>query len=143
MIAAQGFCNAFATQSDLSTILAHFSSSAEVLAFEHGLPRLAPFLGRPFKGPDAIKDYFSVVAEHLSYRDMRFEEFVVDVEASKVSARGRATFTWKSTGQSWDEIFAYILSFDGHDKVKTYEIWADSGAAYLARTGQLTDQGQT
>jgi len=48
------------------------------------------------------------------------------------SVRGRARFTWKSTGKAWDEIFVYRIQLDEEGKVLVYEVWADSGAAYLA-----------
>jgi len=135
--AAAMFCDAFAAQYALETILDHFSQTSEPFAFEHGLPELAPFLGQKFKGMEGIKEYFGLLGEHLSYKDMTFLDYVVDVEASKVSARGQATFTWKSTKQSWDEVFVYVLGFDQDRKVKSYEVWADSGAAYLASKGRL------
>ncbi len=55
----------------------------------------------------------------------------------KVAVRGRARFTWTETGLSWDETFAYLLRFDARAKLARYEVWADSGAAYLARRGEL------
>lgn len=61
----------------------------------------------------------------------------VDTEESKVSVKGEATFTWTSTGQSWDEIWTSLLEFDQEYKIKMYEIWADPGAAYLASKGLL------
>lgn len=69
---------------------------------------------------------------------MRFSDYIVDAEVRKVSVRGEAVFTNKKTGQSWDEVFRYVLEFDEDAKVKTYEIWADSGAAYLASRGELS-----
>jgi hypothetical protein len=54
-----------------------------------------------------------------------------------VSVKGRAKFTWIKTRQSWDETFTYTLDFDDEAKVTDYQVWADSGAAYLARLGQL------
>lgn len=135
--AAALFCNSFAAQYDISVVLEHFSKTEEPLAFEHGLPQLAPFLGRSFKGLEAIKEYFGLLGEYLSYKGMRFTDYIADVEVSKVSARGQANFTWKSTGQSWDEVFTYVLRFDESSKVTSYEVWADSGAAYLASKGLL------
>jgi hypothetical protein len=137
LYAAANFCNAFACQYALDAILDHFSTASEPVAIEHGLPQLAPFLGRPFKGLDGVKQYFGLLGEHLSYKDMRFVDYIVDVETGKVSARGTATFTWTKTGQSWDEVFTYVLAFDEQRKVKSYEVWADSGAAYLASQGKL------
>ena len=135
--AAAQFCNSFAAQYALEAILDHFSTTSEPWALEHGLPQLAPFLGRTFKGIDGLKEYFGLLGKHLSYKDMTFVDYVVDVEEAKVSARGRANFTWKSTKQSWDEIFVYVLGFDEKQKVKSYEVWADSGAAFLASQGKL------
>lgn len=57
----------------------------------------------------------------------------------KVSVKGQATFTWIETGQSWDETFTYSLDFDHESKVTDYQVWADSGAAYLARIGKLNE----
>ncbi len=68
---------------------------------------------------------------------MSFGNYVVDAVARQVSVKGEARFTWKSTGKSWDEVFVYVLAFDDEMKVLRYEIWADSGAAYLASQGQL------
>ncbi|KAK4948546.1 hypothetical protein LTR10_012550 [Elasticomyces elasticus] len=135
--AAQGFCNAFADQKPPGEIFSHFSTSDDVLALEHGLEQLAPFLGREFRGQDGLKEYFQLLSSNLKYENMRFSNFVVDPDVSKVSCRGEAKFTWTSTGQSWDEVFTYALEFDKDNKVKVYEIWADSGAAYLASKGQL------
>ena len=47
------------------------------------------------------------------------------------------TYEGEGKGQSWDEEFAYILDFDQSAKVTDYQVWADSGAAYLARRGEL------
>jgi len=137
LAAATSFCEAFAQQKPLADISNHFSASDDVLALEHGLPQLAPFLGREFRGRSGLQEYFSILSSTLSYEKMRFSNFVVDPEVSKVSVRGEARFTWTSTGQGWDEVFTYVLEFDDENKVKVYEIWADSGAAYLASHGEL------
>lgn len=135
LAAAQAFCDAFATSRPLDDILAHFSydPAHPPEAMEHGLP-LVPFVGRPFVGVIALKQYFTLLAEHLTYENMRFSEYVVDTEAKKVSCKGQARFTWTSTGLGWDETFSYTLDFDDQLKVARYQVWADSGAAYLART---------
>lgn len=73
----------------------------------------------------------------LSYEKMQFSDYIVDVEERVVSVRGQARFTWKSTGNSWDEVFIYRLQLDGEGKIQVYEVWADSGAAYLASKGEL------
>ncbi|EXJ90849.1 hypothetical protein A1O1_03954 [Capronia coronata CBS 617.96] len=135
--AAQAFCDAFAGQKPPEEIFSHFSASDDVLALEHGLPQLAPFLGREFRGQKGLQEYFQLLSLNLNYENMLFSNFVVDPQVSKVSVRGEAKFNWTSTGQSWDEVFTYVLEFDEKNKVKVYEIWADSGAAYLASKGLL------
>ncbi|KAK0732810.1 hypothetical protein B0T21DRAFT_369758 [Apiosordaria backusii] len=137
--AATTFCDSLSSQSPPSTILSHFSSSPSTLIYEHGLSQLAPFLGREFKGPSGLKEYFDLLAKHLSYENMRFSNFFADPEVRKASVRGEATFTWLSTNQSWDEVFTYVLEFDNDNKLTKYEIWADSGCAYLASQGLLND----
>jgi hypothetical protein len=158
LAAAQAFCNSFANKEAPAKILSHFSTSDDVVALEHGLPQLAPFLGRHFRGRAGLESYFHLLSSHLKYENMRFSNFVVDAEVSKVSVRGEATFTWISTAQSWDEIFTYVLEFDQENRVLVYEVWAgeyryracnvcpqnsyandrsDSGAAYLASKAQL------
>ena len=127
----------FASKRPLSEVLDKFSRKDEPLAIEHGLALLAAFLGRSYIGLDGIRNYFETIAGLLDYENMRFSDYVVDEEVRKVSVRGEATFTWKSTGQSWNEVFTYTLAFDDELKVKRYEVWADSGAAYLASKGLL------
>ncbi|KAK4236835.1 hypothetical protein C8A03DRAFT_16572 [Achaetomium macrosporum] len=136
--AATSFCTAFANNSPPSEILAHFTcNNSQILVHEHGLAKLAPFIGRTFRGAEGLKQYLSVISECLSYENMRFTEYIVDAEARKASVKGEARFTWKSTGQSWDEVFTYVLGFDEESRVERYEIWADSGAAWLAGRGEL------
>jgi hypothetical protein len=136
---AQALCNDFANKSNVDVLLSHFSSTHKCTAIEHGLPALAPFLGRPFIGLSGIREYFELIANLLSYENMKFSEYVVDAEVSKASVKGQAEFTWKSTGESWEEKFTYMLDFDDEGKVTDYQVWADSGAAYLARKGKLTE----
>ncbi|KAK4106365.1 hypothetical protein N658DRAFT_490983 [Parathielavia hyrcaniae] len=139
LTAATSFCDGFSRADTPSTILTtHFTHNNDaILVHEHGLPKLAPFLGRTFRGADGLLQYLSMIADCLRFENMRFSEYIVDAEARKVSARGEARFTWKSTGQSWDEVFTYVLAFDAGDRVERYEIWADSGAAWLASRGEL------
>ena len=64
----------------------------------------------------------------------------MDPEARKVSVKGKAKFKWIEgigDGNWWNEQFAYILDFDDEGKVTDYQVWADSGAAYLAWKGKL------
>ncbi|KAL0580904.1 hypothetical protein V5O48_001098 [Marasmius crinis-equi] len=136
---AQSFCNVFAENKDLDIIMSHFSTTHQVTAIEYGEQVLAPFLGREYVGIPAVRSYFEKIASLLSYKDMEFVEFVVDTESRRVACKGRAKFTWKSTEGSWDETFAYMLDFDDERKITDYQVWADSGAAYLARRGKLDE----
>lgn len=64
-----------------------------------------------------------------------------------ISLRGTGTLKWKSTSQAWDETFTYRIALakdNSDDPVKNgrlmvceYRVWADTGAAYLARLGRL------
>ncbi|KAI0834857.1 hypothetical protein F5Y06DRAFT_278083 [Hypoxylon sp. FL0890] len=137
--AATSFCASFAQKKPPDEILRHFSTSDTILAFEHGLPELAPFLGREFRGREGVQEYFETISSCLSYEDMRFADYIVDAAENRVAVRGTAKFTWTATGESWDEVFAYALKFDEERKVVRYEIWADSGAAYLASKGRLKE----
>lgn len=136
---AEALCNDFASKKDIETLLSHFSATHQCTAVEHGEPSLAPFLGRPFVGKPAIQHYFELIAQLLIYEDMRFSEYIVDTEACKVGVKGQARFTWRDTRESWDETFCYALDFDDEGRVTDYQVWADSGAAYLARLGKLDE----
>ncbi|CDO75237.1 hypothetical protein BN946_scf185036.g1, partial [Trametes cinnabarina] len=124
---AQSLCNAFASKADINTLLSHFSSTHQISAFEHGLPVLAPFLGRPFmgrSGKTSVAAYFELLQQHLTYENMEFGEWVVDELACKVSVCGSARFTWtegEGKGQSWEEDFVYVLDFDQAAKVTDYQ----------------------
>lgn len=135
--AAQSFCDAFSQKQDIPILLSYFSTTHQVFAIEHGESRLAPFLGRKFTELSGVQEYFEIIGSLLSYEKVAFSEFVVDTDRNCVALKGKGRFTWLSTENSWDEIFAYMLSFDDELKVVEYQVWADSGAAYLARLGQL------
>ncbi|KAJ5519998.1 hypothetical protein N7463_000451 [Penicillium fimorum] len=130
-------------------LLSTFTTSPSPLAHEHGLPQLAPFLGRPFTGQDGVATYFELITSLLSIKNMVFESdenWVVDKSCMAVSLRGTATFGWKETRQAWDETFVYRIklaadggSGEGRLAVCEYHVWADTGAAYLARLGRLGD----
>ncbi|KAH8831165.1 hypothetical protein DL96DRAFT_811654 [Flagelloscypha sp. PMI_526] len=137
LASAKTFCDAVSQQTDAETILTHFSQTHQVSVFEHGDPSLAPFLGRSFIGKEGVKVYFDLISSVLSYGPMEFSGFAVDTELKKVALKGKARFTWLSTKESWDETFAYILDFDQDGLVTDYQIWADTGAAYLASKGEL------
>ncbi|CAL1715063.1 unnamed protein product [Somion occarium] len=145
LTSATGLCNAFASAAPLDELLSHFSTTHHVTAKEHGEPFLAPFIGRQFsglRGRDSLETYFGLLEKYLTFEDMSFGEWVIDPESRKVSCKGRARFKWiegEGNGQWWDEQFAYILDFDQDAKVTDYQVWSDSGAAYLARIGKLND----
>jgi hypothetical protein len=138
--AAQTFCEAFASKQDVNRVLDLFSVTHERTVIEHGEPSMAPFLGRRFVGA-SVRKYFDIIGDLLDYDSdsMQFLEYAVDVERRKVFVRAKGRFTWRSTGESWDEMFAYLLDFDHELKVTDYQIWADSGAAYLAKLGKLDE----
>jgi hypothetical protein len=135
--AATSFCQDFADKKDPDFLLHHFSVTYKCTIIEHGQQCLTPFLGRTFVGLPAIRSYFTTIGELLEYENMRFSSYTVDVETSRVCVKGEAKFTWLSTRESWDEAFIYMLDFDDEFKVTDCQIWADSGAAYLAGTGKL------
>jgi hypothetical protein len=137
--ATQRFCDAFANKAGISAIMTHFSQTENIIAYEHGNRALAPFLGRSFEGVNGVKKYFKIIGSLLAYEDIRFGEFVVDTEERKVAVRGWGQFTWLETRESWNEVFAYVLDFDEGEKIVRYQVWADSGAAYLARIGKLKE----
>ena len=58
LAAARAFCDSFAQKKSLDEILSHFASTGEIVVHEHGLPQLAPFLGRDFRGVDGAREYF-------------------------------------------------------------------------------------
>ncbi|KAJ5816279.1 hypothetical protein N7447_008512 [Penicillium robsamsonii] len=130
-------------------LLSTFTTSPNPLAHEHGLPQLAPFLGRPFTGQDGVATYFELITSLLFIKNMVFEpdeNWVVDKSCMAVSLRGTATFGWKETRQAWDETFVYRIKLavdggpgEGRLAVCEYHVWADTGAAYLARLGKLGD----
>lgn len=139
LTSATSFCTAFAHSTPAPDLLRnHFTHHhPSICIHEHGLPQLAPFLGRTFTGADGLAQYLAAVTSCLTFADMRFTSYTVDAEARAVAVRGAARFTWTGTGQSWDETFAYLLQFDGEGRVEGYEVWADSGAAWLASRGEL------
>lgn len=131
-------------------LLSTFTTNPKPLAHEHGLPQLAPFLGRCFTGQDGISTYFNLITSYLEIKNMAFgseESWVVDESCMTVALRGTATFIWKETRQAWDETFAYQIKLaedmsddpgkKGSLKISEYQVWADTGAAYLASLGKL------
>ncbi|EIN05988.1 hypothetical protein PUNSTDRAFT_73269 [Punctularia strigosozonata HHB-11173 SS5] len=138
---AQGLISDFSQKEPIDRLLSHFSRTHACEAFEHGEPCLAPFLGRPFSGLDQIRRYFAMLQDYLTYENMTFDQFCVDAESRRVSCVGKAKFTWvKPNPGDWNEIFHYLLDFDDspEPKITNYQVWADSGAAYLAGRGELS-----
>ncbi|KAJ6114978.1 hypothetical protein N7486_000756 [Penicillium sp. IBT 16267x] len=138
------------TPNPISTITSTFTTQPAPIIHEHGLHQLAPFLGRTFTGIDGISEYFNIIMTTLEIGSMTFEPesiWLVDDTNLAVCLRGKAKFTWRETGQSWDETFIYRIALakdtsKDEDKrgrllVSEYQVWADTGAAYLARTGGL------
>lgn len=67
---------------------------------------------------------------------------MADVETRKISVEGSARFKWiegVGEGQRWDEQFVYVLDFDDEAKITDYQVWADTGAAYLAQLGKVNN----
>jgi hypothetical protein len=118
--AARSLCEDFASQKDTSTLLGHFSAASHVTAYEHEEPLLL-FLGRFFIGHEGVKRYFETLQEHITYADMSFSNYFADVESHQVCAMGKACFTWTATGQSWDEVFVYVLDIDNKGLVSHYQ----------------------
>ncbi|KAL4946117.1 hypothetical protein BDV06DRAFT_218641 [Aspergillus oleicola] len=142
--------DAFSSGSSILTLQSTFTTTPPPTIHEHGLKELAPFLGRPFTGQNELKSYFEILNEHLGIEDASFDdenEWAVDTENMVVCLRGRARFVSKRTGEGWDEVFAYRVEVAdetgegvegrGKLKVRKYEVWADTGAAYLAMRGKL------
>ncbi|GAW24319.1 hypothetical protein ANO14919_139030 [Xylariales sp. No.14919] len=76
LAAARAFCDSSAQKKPLDEVLSHFSSpspsatpttggGAQIIVHEHGLPQLAPFLGRDFYGLEEVRKYFEVVGGYL------------------------------------------------------------------------------
>ena len=103
---AKSFCDAFQNKRPAEEILSHFSTTHATSCFEHGLPALAPFLGRTFTKP---AEYLEIIAKYLTYENIKYFAFMVDVETHKVNVQGSARFTWIETNESWDEVFIYVL----------------------------------
>lgn len=142
-------CAAFSTGADIPTLLSTFTTSPTPCIYEHGLSSLAPFLGRTFSGQDGLTRYFNLLSEKLGVEGMDLDgekDWIVDTENAVVCLKGKARFVSKATGQGWNEVFIYKISLaeeegdgEGKDgwKVRVYEVWADTGAAYLAARGEL------
>jgi hypothetical protein len=147
LCAAQSLCGDFSAGCPTAVLLSHFATTLPPTAIEHGHPDLAPFLGRSFLGRDEVARYFDMIASLLTFENMRFSDYVIDTDILSVSCKGQARFTWKETNQCWDEVFTYTLNFveegprDAHREVRVrkYQVWADTGALWLASQGKLEE----
>lgn len=74
---AQAFCKGVADKQPLDDLMSQFSSTHLITAHEHGLPFLAPFLGRTFTGrtgPNSVEEYFKLLQKYLTYENMSFSK---------------------------------------------------------------------
>jgi hypothetical protein len=120
--------------------LEHFSpDSEEVSAVEHGLGSLylAPYVGQNFEGRSGVREYFGWKREIVKTISLRFEDYIVDVEAGVVSVRCRGRFLWRETQNEWEEVSTARMSFNERNLVTKFEYWGDTGAAFLASRGKL------
>lgn len=76
--AAKALCDDFAARKDVETLTAHFSTTCDCRAIEHGEQVLAPFLGRTYKHLAGIEAYFTQLSELISYSGMEFYGWIVD-----------------------------------------------------------------
>lgn len=94
LASATALCNDFAAKSPPDTILSHFSTTHAISATEHGLPLLAPFLGRTFTGrtagPTSVEAYFALLQKYLTYENMSFGELPPFFSVVVRQARDRA-----------------------------------------------------
>ncbi|KAL4884819.1 hypothetical protein BJY04DRAFT_170861 [Aspergillus karnatakaensis] len=148
--ATSALTTALTSGADLNTLLSTFTVSPAAIAHEHGHPKLATFLGRTFRGHKGVGEYFTLVERQMRIKEMEFNrecDWVVDAEKKTVCLRGRGVWENKLTSEQWVEIFAYRVELaeeewegckdKGELKVKSYEVWADTGAAFLAEKGKL------
>ncbi|KAF8897204.1 hypothetical protein BD779DRAFT_357420 [Infundibulicybe gibba] len=121
LAAAKAFCDAFSRKEEISTSSPIFRQHTQCQRLNMVIQSWLPSWGKHFRD------------------SQEFEHFVVDSEGCKIALKGKGTFTWVSTGESWDETFAWMLDFDDEGRVTEYQVWADSGSAYLARIGKLRE----
>lgn len=135
--AAKALCDDFAQGKPVGQLLQHFTEH-EAVAIEHGDPSLAEWLGREYIGHKEIGEYFQTIADTLNCDNISYEELFVDEEELRVGLKGKARWTYKKTGKSWEETFINVLEYaegesEGEDshrelKVRKYSVWADTGA---------------
>ena len=124
-------------RSALVKALKYYTLEEPVSVHEDAVPQFAPFLGRNFVGIHDVREHFATILSSASYGRMIFKDHIADIRSRQVSVRGQAVFTSEISGQSWNEIFIYVLDFDNEDRVKRYQIWADTGAAFIASRSVL------
>jgi len=148
LASAHSLCEAISQRKPIDQLLSLFTEH-EAIAIEHGHPNLAPWLGREYIGHKEIAEYFQTVDDHLDFSTLEFSDYFVDEDKLRVGVKGRAKWTYKKTGKSWEETFTYVLDYaegqtereNGDEgrkrevKLRKYAVWADSGALYLASKG--------
>ena len=117
--------------------LIYYTSEEPVFVHDDAVPQLAPFLGRDFAGVHDVREHFATILSSTAYGRMTFSNYIADTSTRQVSVRGEAVFTSKIPGESWNEIFTYVLDFDDEGRVKRYQIWADTGPAFIASRSVL------
>ncbi|KAL4873539.1 hypothetical protein BDV12DRAFT_80300 [Aspergillus spectabilis] len=148
--ATSALTTAFASRAPLGTLVSQFTVLPAAQAREHGHPKLGTFMGHTFIGHKGVGEYFNLVEKQMRLREIIFDDesdWVVDTEKSVVCLRGKARWQDKLSEEEWDEIFAYRVALaeeeseqskeKGELKVRFYEVWADTGAAFLANGGSL------
>lgn len=138
--AARSLCVSICMKAPVDEYLEHFSpDSEEVSAVEHGLGSLylAPYVGQNFEGRSGVREYFGWKREIVKTISLRFEDYIVDVEAGVVSVRCRGRFLWRETQNEWEEVSTARMTFNERNLVTKFEYWGDTGAAFLASRGKL------
>ncbi|KAI0258713.1 hypothetical protein BC834DRAFT_1021985, partial [Gloeopeniophorella convolvens] len=62
----------------LENVLSFFAPSLPAAVFEHGLPALAPFLGRTFEDLAKVAKYLTIVSDAIAFENARFTDYIVD-----------------------------------------------------------------
>ncbi|GAA5896073.1 hypothetical protein JCM5296_006236 [Sporobolomyces johnsonii] len=121
-----------------------YFSSASPVCLEHG-PSVAelPFLGKPFKGHDAIAQYYALITSVLKGYGSAFDEKDLWIRVEEGDQKATAVWTgeadWgvQGTGKKWHEAVVWKFelgksSEEGKWKFERWEVWADPLSAYLA-----------
>lgn len=122
-----------------STFRAFFTTESDhpPVCVEHGPSGLAelPFLGKEFRGEEAILEYFHLIGTVFRGHGSRFEAdgmmFKIrereHVHTARAVWTGEATWSVQETGNKWDEkvVWAFDLLREGRQwKIERWEVWA-------------------